>query len=228
LLVLGKIFTFLKHVAIFIAVCTLYTCKKGLGMVNSLNSQPNNVAGFGIYCNNVDISKLSKEERDKYLDKMPNVTMSGMGPCYPAGYYMNNYGGQTVKKRIIRLTDDYIKGLEQQLNDEDPEMREYAASEIIKRLEEDKTRYNDKAMNALVNKMVLDPFSHKVRGRGLMALENNMVSGDENTRQILQWIQEDPNLLDRDRTSIQKIMLQLDADTTLVNAPVTTGGTVVE
>ena len=195
-------------------------------MVNSVGNNPNNYAGVGIYCNTVDVSKLSKEERDKFLEKMPNCTVSGMGGAYPPGYYMNNYANNTVKKRVVVLTDEYVQKLDQMLQSEDCSLREYAASEVIKRLDEDKARFNDKASNTLINKMIMDPYDHKVRGRGLYALENQLASGNEETLAVLDFVKQDPNILDRDKGSIEKIMLQLSADSTLVNAPITAGGTV--
>jgi hypothetical protein len=193
-------------------------------MVNSVGNNPNSYSGIGIYCNNIDISKLSKEERDKYLEKMPNVTYSGMGPSYPPGYYINNYANNTVKKRVTVLTDDYIKQLDQFLQSDDTSLREYAASEVIKRLDEDKTRYNDEGLNALVNKMILDPYDHKVRERGLIALDSQLASGNEETKQILELLKTDPNLLDRDRGIIDTALLQMNAQTKIINAPVTSGG----
>lgn len=196
-------------------------------MVNSVGNNPNNYSGVGIYCNTVDVSKLSPEERNKFLEKMSTCTVSSPGQCYPAGYYMNNYAGNTVKKRVVVLTDEYVQSLDHMLDSENSELREYAASEVIKRLDEDKTRFNDKALNVLVNKMVLDPYDHKVRGRGLYALENQLASGNEDTIKVLEMIKQDPYILERDKGSVEKIMLQLSANTTLVNAPVTSGGTVV-
>ena len=201
-------------------------------MVNSVGNVspiPNNLSGIGIYCNNVDISKLSQEERDKYLEKMPNYTFVGPGgaPSYPSGYYMNNYAQKTTKKRVTVLTDDYIKKLDECLQSQNKEIREYAASEVVKRFNEDKTRYNNKQLNALVNKMLLDPYDNKVRGRGLMVLETQLAKGDENTKQILDFIQQNPNTIDRHKEQIEKVKLQMSANTEMVDAPANHGGQAV-
>ena len=197
--------------------------------VSNSAQNPNSVSGVTINCPVIDISKLSPEEREKYLASMQanNPQVNG-APCYPGGYYINNYANNnTVKKRIVTLTDDYVKNLDMMLSCDNSDYREYAASEVIKRLDEDKTRFNDKALNALINKMLLDPYDHKVRGRALTALENHLASGDENTRNVLQYILQDPNILDRDRGSVDKILLQMSANTTLVNAPITSGSTII-
>ena len=199
-------------------------------MAASVNTNPQNYAGIGIYCNVIDPSKLPPDS-PLLKNPMPNCTVvngaGGMPNCYPAGYYTNNYANNTVKKRVVVLTDDYIKQLENFLNSDNIEYREYAASEVIKRLDEDKTRYNDKALNALVNKMILDPYAHKVRERGLIALDSQLASGDENTKDVLELVKRDPELLDRDRGMIDSCLLQMSADTTLVNAPVIPGSVIL-
>lgn len=189
------------------------------------NNSAQNYAGIGIYCNVIDPSKLPPDH-PLLKGNMPNCTVvgpTGPQPNYGSGYYVNNYAtNATTKKRITILTDEYIQKLDKMLDSEDKTLREYAASEVVKRLEEDKTRYNDKALNALVNKMLLDPYDHRVRGRGLMVIDTNLAGGDENTLAVLDKISQDPNLQDRDKGKIETCKLQLSANTTLVNAPVQT------
>lgn len=189
------------------------------------NNSAQNYAGIGIYCNVIDPSKLPPDH-PLLKGNMPNCTVvgpNGPQPNYGSGYYVNNYAtGATTKKRITILTDEYIKKLDKMLDSEDKTLREYAASEVVKRFQEDKTRYNDKALNALVNKMLLDPYDHKVRGRGLMVIDTSLAGGDDNTLAVLDKISQDPNLQDRDKGKIETCKLQLCANTTLVNAPVQT------
>lgn len=189
---------------------------------NDNKTPQQNYAGIGIYCNVIDPSKLPPDS-PLLKNPMPNCTIVGAGggsPCYPAGYYMNNYATNTVKKRVVVLTDEYIKNLEAYLDSDNEELREYAASEVLQRLQEDKTRYNDKALNVLVNKMIIDPYDHKVRDRGLLAIESQLAGGDENTKNILLMLQQDPNLGDMTKGSIANSLLQLSAKTTMVNEPV--------
>ena len=61
------------------------------------------------------------------------------------------------QKRVVVLTDEYIKSLENYLNNPNDEIRLMASKEILMRLDEDKDRYNDAALNALLNKMLQDP-----------------------------------------------------------------------
>lgn len=189
---------------------------------NDNKTPQQNYAGIGIYCNVIDPSKLPPDS-PLLKNPMPNCTIVGAGggsTCYPAGYYMNNYATNTVKKRVVVLTDEYIKNLEAYLDSDNEELREYAASEVIQRLDEDKTRHDDKALNALVNKMILDPYDHKVRERGLLAIDSQLAGGDENTKTVLEMIKQDPNLKDMDKGMIETCLLQLSAKTTMVNEPV--------
>ena len=188
------------------------------------NNSAQNYAGIGIYCNVIDPSKLPPDH-PLLKGNMPNCTVVGPGgsqPNYGPGYYVNNYANNVTKKRVTILTDEYLQKLDKMLDGNDTTLREYAASEVVKRFQEDKTRMNDIALNALVNKMLLDPYDHKVRCRGLMLLDTNLASGDDNTMAVLDKISQDPNLQDRDKGKIETCKLQLSAKTTLVNTPVST------
>ncbi len=196
-------------------------------MVNSVGNNPNNYAGVGIYCNTVDVSKLSPEERKEFLEKMPNCTMSGGAPCYPAGYYMNNYAQNTIKKRVTVLTDELIQNLDQCLDSEDSSLRTNAANTIVKLFDEDVTRGNDKALNVLVNKMLLNPYDKSVRSHALDLINTNMATGNDDTKVILESIINDPGAIDRHRDEAKLAYVNIDTQTKVVNAPVKTGGTVI-
>ena len=194
-------------------------------MVNSVGNTPNSYSGTAIYCNNIDISKLSKEERQEYLNKLPSVNCSGMGGCYPAGYYMNNYAnnGNVKKKRVTVLTDDLIKALDQNLESTQPEIRKECARMVVKLFDEDPTRHGDKALNALLNKMLLNPYDKTVRNHALTLIQTDMAGGDENTKAILQELKRDPdryNVIDRHVGDIDAALIHLAADSTVVNTPV--------
>ncbi len=67
---------------------------------------------------------------------------------------MEENGKQT---RIVALTDEYIMSLENYLNNQNTDIRLMAAKEVLTRLDEDKSRFDDAALNALLNKMLQDP-----------------------------------------------------------------------
>ena len=118
-------------------------------------------------------------------------------------------------KRIMVITDDYIKTLEQWLNSQEETQREAAAKQIFQRLQEDKRRYDNPALNALVNKMLQDP-SHQVKSYALLALNSRLVKGDELTKNLLQNIAQDKSYFGMDAKQAESILLQMSADSKLV------------
>ena len=56
------------------------------------------------------------------------------------------------KTKVVALTNEYIMSLENYLNNPNTEIRLMAAKEILTRLDEDKERFDDAALNALLNK----------------------------------------------------------------------------
>lgn len=192
-------------------------------MVNSVNGNPNNVSGFGIYCNTVDISKLSKEERDRYLEKMPNCTVVGPGGCYPAGYYMNNYANNTVKRRVHVLTDSTMKSLDAGLDSQSESVRLDTARTIVRLFGEDVTRYKDEGLNVLVNKMLINPYDKKVRSFALDLLTNQMAKGNDDTPKILEALKNDPYTIDRHKGEAELALVKIQEDTTVANVPISGG-----
>ena len=75
------------------------------------------------------------------------------------------------------LTDEYIRNLENYLNSQDKAVRLSAAKEVFARLDEDTSRKDDKALTALVNKMLQDP-SEEVKLHALAALEGRICNGE--------------------------------------------------
>ncbi len=114
---------------------------------------------------------------------------------------------KNVKTQIVALTDEYIMSLENYLNNPDPEIRLMASKEILIRLDEDRDRYNDPALNALLNKMLQDPDSY-VRTYALSALSAELASGNEYTMHLLDKMQKDPKADRNDVLQISKILLQ--------------------
>ena len=190
-------------------------------MVNPVGGNPNNLSGIGIYCNNIDVSKLSQEERDRYLEKMPNCTVVGPGgPCYPAGYYMNNYANNTVKRRVHILTDSTMKSLDAGLESQSESVRLDTAKTVVQLFGEDVTRYKDEGLNVLVNKMLINPYDKKVRGYALKLLTNQLAKGNDDTPKILEALKNDPSVIDRHRGEIELALVKIQEDTTVANVPV--------
>ena len=125
----------------------------------------------------------------------------------------------TKEKRVVALTDEYIKSLENYLNNPNNEIRLMASKEILTRLDEDKDRYNDAALNALLNKMLQDP-SKMVRIAALSAFASQLASGNDYTVQLLQNIQNNPSADKEDVLQAADILLKMSADTEIKRVPI--------
>lgn len=118
---------------------------------------------------------------------------------------------KTEKRKIVELNDDYIKNLETYLNSQDKQVRLNAAKEVYARLEEDESRFDDKALTALINKMLQDP-SREIRFLALTALDGRICKGDEYTIGVLQKMQQnsdDP--LNQEAADASSILLKMSA-----------------
>lgn len=169
-----------------------------------------------------------------YNVNAPNYSTNPVSGCYPSGYYTNNYGqngltGQnnqnltstentssdkkTEKREIVQLTDEYIMNLENYLNSQDKEIRLMGAKEVIARLDEDHSRKDDKALNALVNKMLQDPYT-PVRVMAMSALNSRIASGDAFTVNLLQQMQNSASGYGQDALQASEILLKMSGQTT--------------
>ena len=115
---------------------------------------------------------------------------------------------KTEKRKIVQLTDEYIKNLENYLNSQDKKVRLAAAKEVYARLAEDDSRKNDKALTALINKMLQDP-SQEVRFLALSALDGRIVEGDNFTVGVLQNMQNSKDGYGQDALDANKILLKM-------------------
>jgi len=124
----------------------------------------------------------------------------------------------TKEAKIVALTDEYIKSLENYLNNPNDEIRLMASKEILTRLDEDKDRYDDAALNALLNKMMQDP-NKLVRIAALSAFSAQLASGNDYTVQLLQNIQSNPNSDKEDVLQAADILLKMSAGVEVKNIP---------
>ena len=93
-----------------------------------------------------------------------------------------------------------------------------ASKEILTRLDEDKNRYDDAALNALLNKMLQDPYK-LVRIAALSALSSQLASGNDYTVQLLNNIQSNPNADREDVLQAADILLKMSAGTEIKQIP---------
>ena len=138
----------------------------------------------------------------------------------------NNVNGEssedkkkTEKKHVVMLTDEYIRNLENYLNSQDKAVRLSAAKEVFARLDEDPSRKDDRALTALVNKMLQDP-SEEIKLHALTALEGRICNGDALTVELLKQMQQSNGGYGQDAVDASRILLQMSGQTTEKEVPI--------
>ncbi len=91
-------------------------------------------------------------------------------------------------KKVVELTDDYIKTLENYLRSPDATVRKSGIKELINRYEEDESRYDDPALTALLNIALQDSDTNN-RLFAMSPIASGSAHGDENTIKLLQNLQ---------------------------------------
>jgi hypothetical protein len=128
---------------------------------------------------------------------------------------LEKHGKQT---KIVALTNEYIMSLENYLNNPNTEIRLMAAKEVLTRLDEDKDRYDDAALNALLNKMLQDP-AKLVRVAALSAFSSQLASGNEYTVKLLTKIQNNPHGDKEDALQAANSLLRMSSRTEIKYVP---------
>jgi hypothetical protein len=124
-------------------------------------------------------------------------------------------------KKVVPLTDEYIKSLESGLNDKNPRTRLTAANEILNRFKEDDGRKQDPALTALLNKALQDP-TQSVKFLALTILDVGYAQGDGNTIKVLQQLEQDKtDEYGENKLLASQILLKLGAKTTQETQPKT-------
>ena len=125
-------------------------------------------------------------------------------------------GSQT---KVVALTNEYIMSLENYLNNPNTEIRLMASKEVLTRLDEDKDRFDDAALNALLNKMLQDP-EKLVRIAALSAFASQLASGNDYTVSLLTDIQNNPNSDKEDALQAADSLLKMSTRTEIRYKPV--------
>lgn len=123
------------------------------------------------------------------------------------------------KVKIVALTNEYIMSLEDYLNNPNNEIRYTAAKEILTRLDEDRSRFNDAALNALLNKMLQDP-DKSIRVAAMSAFSSGLASGNDFTTKLLKDMQNNPNADKDDVVAAADILLKMAASTEYKYVPI--------
>lgn len=118
---------------------------------------------------------------------------------------------KTEKRKVVELTDEYIKNLENYLNSQDKEVRMMGAKEVIARLQEDDSRKDDPALTALINKMLQDP-SQQIRVLALSMLDSRACTGDDYTVGVLKKMQNSTSGYGQDAAQATNILLKMSGN----------------
>ncbi len=115
---------------------------------------------------------------------------------------------KTEKRKVVELTDEYIKNLENYLNSQDKEVRMMGAKEVVARLQEDDSRKDDPALTALINKMLQDPDQH-IRILALSMLDARVCTGNDYTVNVLKKMQNSTSGYGQDAAQATNILLKM-------------------
>ncbi|MCD7779506.1 MAG: hypothetical protein LUH05_02400 [Candidatus Gastranaerophilales bacterium] len=118
-------------------------------------------------------------------------------------------------KRVVELTDDYIKTLESYLRNSDKSIRESGIIELVKRFEEDITRYDDEALTALLN-IALQDSNPDNRVLAMMAITSGSAHGNEETIELLNKLQSSDKLYGREAQIATEALLKASTDNTKI------------
>lgn len=118
-------------------------------------------------------------------------------------------------KRIVELTDEYIKTLENWLHSPDERIRNSAIKEILLRFEEDESRYNDPALTALLNISLQDP-SASNRLLAMSTIAGGSAQGDENTLALLEKLTKSEKMYGQEAMMANNALLKAIPKTKIV------------
>jgi len=118
---------------------------------------------------------------------------------------------KTEKRKVVELTDEYIKNLENYLNSQDKEVRMMGAKEVIARLQEDDSRKDDPALTALINKMLQDP-DQKIRLLALSMIESRICTGNDYTVGVLKKMQNGTSGYGQDAAQATSALLKMSGN----------------
>ena len=119
-------------------------------------------------------------------------------------------------KKVVELTDDYIKTLESYLRSPDKTIRNTGIKELINRFEEDDSRYDDEALTALLNIALQDPDANN-RLFAMSPITAGSAHGDSNTVEILKNLQNSDKLYGQEALMANSALLK--ASQTMMTIP---------
>ena len=126
----------------------------------------------------------------------------------PEFYYKHEVIGDDEYYYITKFkTDEYIKSLENYIRDNDPSVRKAGIIDLIKRYEEDSSRYDDPALTALLNIALQDPKAEN-RMLAMSVISAEQAHGDENTIALLRNLQTSTKAYNQERKMAMEAALK--------------------
>lgn len=207
----------------------IYNPSVGVPNLNPSGTAPNNGAFPGnAYPSNYYTNQWGPQSQSQTLNQSPqqaqpqqpqqNITALSTPPAKPQASSATEKKDETKsekkteKRKIVELTDDYIRNLENYLNSQDKEVRMMGAKEVVARLQEDESRKDDPALTALINKMLQDP-SQQIRILALSMLDARIVTGDDYTVNVLKNMQHSTEGYGQDANQATNILLKMSGKT---------------
>ncbi len=123
-----------------------------------------------------------------------------------------NSGDENKTKKIVELTDDYIKTLENYLRSQDAAVRRSGINQLIKRYEEDSSRYDNPALTALLNIALQDP-DETNRMLAMSPIASGSAHGDKNSAAILQNLQNSDKMYGQEAKMASEALLNTSQTT---------------
>ena len=123
------------------------------------------------------INQASMTNSANFAEKTPNAQES-----------TTEQTTETKTKKVVPLTDEYVKSLENYLNNNNPKIRLIGAKELLERFKEDENRKDNPSLMPLLNKALKDP-SPSVRFLALTMLQLEYAVGNDETVTLLKQIQ---------------------------------------
>lgn len=118
-------------------------------------------------------------------------------------------------KDVVPLTDEYIKTIENYLNNSNPDIRMQGVKELLNRFKELETRKDDPALTNLLNKSLQDP-DPNVRMIAMTTLSSGYANGNQKTTQLLNQIQQTPNVYGEDAKLASQALLKIASRPTTI------------
>ena len=112
------------------------------------------------------------------------------------------------KKDLVQITDEYVKSVENYLRSPDENIRQMGITELIKRFEEDSSRFDHPALNALLNIALQDPTPHN-RLMAMSPIATESAHGDANTAAILEGLTKSDKLRGQEAKMAQESLLKV-------------------